>query len=382
MKKNSNIIFIGLVFIVLILPIVFINLKDNQISLSENRKLNGKPVLNDISKLFNGDFFTEFNSWFKDHVGFRDSIISLKGSIDYKLFNKIDVNYMYVGASGELLYMEPEMLKSYQHKDLLSEEELSDIVYNYNVINDYFNSLGASFIYVPCYDKHSILPEQIPSSIYQYGAVSKTDQIVAALLTDAKVNVVNFKNELLNTYTEAYGRWSDPTHWTDYGSHIAYLSIMEKINELHNVKILSDADYNIYYENRGYKLNGNRYHYDNYKVYKINNPKAKKIEPSILGEFANDNRHSVYYNDSIDNDLKLLLIGDSYINSFLIDDLAESFKYTYMIWDNYLIDDSLIELINSLRPDIVIIENAERVDIQPAINYEFVKNINKRLNNN
>lgn len=66
----------------------------------------------------------------------------------------------------------------------------------------------------------------------------------------------------------------------------------------------------------------------------------------------------------------------------MIDDLAESFKYTYMIWDNYLIDDSLIELINSLRPDIVIIENAERVDIQPAINYEFVKNINKRLNNN
>ena len=52
-----------------------------------------------------------------------------------------------------------------------------------------------------------------------------------------------------------------------------------------------------------------------------------------------------------------------------------------MIWNNYLIDDSLIELINSLRPDIVIIENAERVDIQPAIN-EFVKNINKRLNNN
>lgn len=277
MKKNSNIIFIGLVFIVLILPIVFINLKDNQISLSENRKLNEKPVLNDISKLFNGEFFNEFNSWFKDHIGFRDNIISLKGNIDHKLFNKIDVNYMYNGASGELIYMEPEMLKSYQHKDLLSEEELSDIVYNYNVINDYFNSLGASFIYVPCYDKHSILPEQIPSSIYQYGTVSKTDQIVAALLTDTKVNVANFKGDLLNVSTEAYGRWSDPTHWTDYGSHIAYLSIMEKINELHNVKILSDADYNIYYENRGYKLNGNRYHYDNYKVYKINNPKAKKI---------------------------------------------------------------------------------------------------------
>lgn len=381
MKKNSNIIFIGLVFIVLILPILFINLKDNQISLSENRKLNEKPVLNDISKLFNGEFFTEFNSWFKDHIGFRDNIISLKGNIDHKVFNKIDVNYMYIGAGGELIYMEPEMLKSYQHKDLLSKEELSHIIYNYNVVNNYFNSLGASFVYVPCYDKHSILPEQIPSSIYQYGTVSKTDQIVAALLTDTKVNVANFKGDLLNVSTEAYGKWSDPTHWTDYGSHIAYLSIVNKINELHKVKILSDVDYNIHYEKKGYNLNGNIYKYDLYKAYDLSNPKAKKIETSILGDLASDNRHSVYYNEVIDNDLKLLIIGDSYINSYLLDDFAESFKYTYMVLGNYLIDDSLIELINSLRPDIVIIENAERVDIQPAIN-EFVKNINKRLNNN
>ena len=68
MKKNSNIIFIGLVFIVLILPILFINLKDNQISLSENRKLNEKPVLNDISKLV-GVSVQYFSKLFKDEMG-------------------------------------------------------------------------------------------------------------------------------------------------------------------------------------------------------------------------------------------------------------------------------------------------------------------------
>ena len=377
MKKSSNIIFIGLVLIVLILPIVFINLKDNQVSLSENRKLNEKPVLNDISKLFNGEFFTEFNSWFKDHIGFRDNIISLKGNIDYKLFNKIDVNYMYEGASGELIYMEPEMLKSYQHKDLLSKETLLDIVYNYNVINDYFNFLGANFIYVPCYDKHSILPEQVPDNIYQYGNVFKTDQIVASLLTKTKVNVANFKTELLSASTEAYGKWSDPTHWTDYGSHLAYLNIMKKINDIYKVNILSDTDYDIYYENRGYKLNGNRYHYENYKVYKINNPKANKIETSILGDLASDNHHSVYYNEAIDNNLKLLIIGDSYINSYLLDDFAESFKYTYMIWNRYLNYD-ILPIIEKIKPDIVIIENAERVGIQTSIK-RIVNMINKQV---
>lgn len=374
MKKISNIVFIFLVFIMLIIPLMFMNLKDNQISLSENRKLNEKPTKSNVLELLSGEYFDSFNSWFKDHIGFRDNIISLKGNIDYNLFSKIDVNYMYVGKNKELLYLEPGMLKSYQHKDLLSKEELSHIIYNYNVVNNYFNSLGASFVYVPCYDKHSILPEQIPSSIYQYGTVSKTDQIVAALLTDTKVNVANFKTELLSASTEAYGKWSDPTHWTDYGSHLAYLSIMKKINEIYKVNILSDTDYDIYYENRGYKLNGNRYHYENYKVYKINNPKAKKIETSILGDLASDNRHSVYYNEIIDNDLKLLIIGDSYMYSFLVEDFAESFKYTYMLWNGYLKDDNTIKLINSIKPDIVIIENAERVGIQTPIK-EFANKV-------
>ena len=374
MKKISNIVFIFLVFIMLIIPLMFMNLKDNQISLSENRKLNEKPTKSNVLELLSGEYFDSFNSWFKDHIGFRDNIISLKGNIDYNLFSKIDVNYMYVGKNKELLYLEPGMLKSYQHKDLLSETILSDVVNNYNIINDYFNSLGIKFLYVPCYDKHSILPEQVQNSINQYGSISKVDQIVKVLTDDGNVTVVNFKDDLIKAGVETYGVWSDPTHWTDYGSHLAYLSIMKKINEIYKVNILSDTDYDIYYENRGYKLNGNRYHYENYKVYKINNPKAKKIEPSILGEFASDNRHSVYYNEIIDNDLKLLIIGDSYMYSFLVEDFAESFKYTYMLWNGYLKDDNTIKLINSIKPDIVIIENAERVGIQTPIK-EFANKV-------
>lgn len=367
MKKISNIVFIFLVFIMLIIPLMFMNLKDNQISLSENRKLNEKPTMNNSLELLSGKYFNNFNSWFKDHIGFRDNIISLKGKIDYKLFSKIDVNNMYIGKNKELLYLEPDMLISYQHKNLLSEIILSDIVNNYNIINDYFNSLGIKFLYVPCYDKHSILPEQMKNSINQYGSISKVDQIVNVLTDDGKVNVINFKDDLIKAGLETYGIWSDPTHWTDYGSYIAYLSIMKEINKSFDVKILKDKDYNIYYENRGYNLNGNIYNYDKYKKYEIINPKAKKIETSILGDLANDNRHSVYYNEEIDNQLKLLIMGDSYINSYLLDDFAESFKYTYMLWNNYLIDDNIITLINSIKPDIVIIENAERVGIQTPI---------------
>lgn len=72
MKKISNIVFIFLVFIMLIIPLMFMNLKDNQISLSENRKLNEKPTMNNSLELLSGKYFNNFNSWFKDHIGFRE----------------------------------------------------------------------------------------------------------------------------------------------------------------------------------------------------------------------------------------------------------------------------------------------------------------------
>ena len=152
---------------------------------------------------------------------------------------------------------------------------------------------------------------------------------------------------------------------------------MNKINELHKVKILSDVDYNIHYEKKGYNLNGNIYKYYLYKAYDLSNPKANKIETSILGDLASDNHHSVYYNEVIDNDLKLVIIGDSYINSYLLDDFAESFKYTYMIWNRYLNYD-ILPIIEKIKPDIVIIENAERVGIQTSIK-RIVNMINKQV---
>lgn len=359
MKRVVNIIYLLITFIMLLLPLCYINLKTNQISVSENRNLVEFPKIDNITKALSKDFLSEFNSWFNDHIGFREQLIFIKGRIDFKLFGKINVNDMYLGKDNELLYFTSDMLKSYQHKNLLTDEELNQLVGNFSYINDYFNSKGIMFLYMPCYDKHSILPEQVPSSINQYGDMSLIDQIVQAL-NKTNVNVVDFKDKLIELGTDSYGTWSDPTHWTEEGAHIAYLELINVINSKYDVKVLSDDDYSVDYRLVGTNL-FNRYYQLNYqKKYNIKEPRSVKISNALLEPYASDERHTVYYNSKVNNDLKVLIVGDSYINDFLLDDLAETFNYTYMIWQEYLYKD-IVPVIENINPDIVIFEFAERV---------------------
>ena len=369
MQKVLNRIFIILFFTILVLPVLFINLKDGVISLSEKRTLNEFPEVKDVSTLFSSTFYKELSDWFRDHIGFRDEMIFFKAHLDFYLFDKIDVSDMYIGKNGDLIYATEKMITSYQHKDLLTSEELDEVVISFKIIDDYLQELGISFLYVPCYDKHSIYPEQFMDSIYQEDDVSKRDQIVNELIKWQAVQVVDFKMELIEAKTKysVYGNWNDPTHWTDSGAYVAYLEMMKEIRKNYDVKVLELEDYIINFEQKGYNLNGHFYHYDWLETFIVKDTQAKQISLKELGFLAFDERHSIYYNASSDNNLRLLILGDSYIESFLIDDLAESFEYTYMVWNSHFSLEKLEELIQNVHPDIILLEDAKRVDITSKV---------------
>ena len=91
-----------------------------------------------------------------------------------------------------------------------------------------------------------------------------------------------------------------------------------------------------------------------------------------MGKFGEDERHSIWINKDAGNDTRLLLMCDSYINSFIVEDFAESFSEVWLVWGDYTKDlDKVIELYN---PDIVIYECAERVDRSGAV-VEFADKI-------
>ena len=361
-KRLLDIFFIAIFMAVLTLPFLFADRQGGAISQEENRTKAEMPSIM-VEDSLNLQFTSEYEDWLMDNMGFRDLLIDSYGKLNCAVFQKLNADNYYLGVNGDLNYFTDDMLKDYMHLNLRSESELESIAYNQQTVADWLKSEGVQYYYVQCYDKHSIYPEQAMNTVRPVGDISRTDATIDYLKANTSVNVISLKSELLDAKAqyEVYSNWGDPTHWTDRGAFIGYSYMMQTINQFNNNKfpILQETDYTITMEDKGLTLNSNHVK-DMLECFTITSPRAIRDDMTLLGPWNDDPRHSVWTNNTVDNDTTLLLVGDSYFDSFILDDLAESFYRVYLIWGDYLPELPL--MLEEFDPDIVIIECAERVD--------------------
>lgn len=380
MNKLVDRFFIVIFFCLLLLPTLFFYHEEDAISIAENRKLTEFPTKDSLAINDINDWTEAYQRWFNDRIGFREQMISIKSLLDFTLFEKINTNDMYIGRSGSLIYATNSIITSYQQKNLPTTKELNDFSNSFATLQNYITSKGIQFYYAPCYDKQIIYPEEFLGNIYQYGEKSRREILIEELLKNRSLNIIDFKDELLEGKKQGrvYGDWSDPTHWNNRGAYIGYLEIMKELvkNNEQDIPILQEKDYDLSLVKKGYNLNNFYYHEDNIEKFDILNPKAEEVSKEILGDLSSDHRHLVYENQQVNNDLTLLVIGDSYIQNFLLDDLAESFSTTALVWAEYLDLLHLDSLVESINPDIILLEDAQRASRENEI-----KTIAKQINN-
>lgn len=359
-KKVNNLIFVVLFLAILFVPFLFTRWESGGVSEKENRNLARFPSLI-VDDKFNQSFTKDFENWFMDHMGFRQELISVNTDFMRKVFDRSLSNSDWkTGRTGDFIYAPDFIVYDYAHANLRSEEEVKKIGESYQVISNWLEAKGISFYYVQCVDKHTIYPERFIDSVNQMGDVSKTDQVLNYLREKTTVNAIYFKEILEENKTEydVFSHWGDATHWTDRGAYISYCYMMDRINKDRAVplKVLTEEDYNISYAT---------YHSDDgrseeIEVFSIKTPSAQKADVAVMGQWAADYRHSIWINPDSNNDQRLLLMGDSYFNGYLVDDLAESFREVWMVWGDYTGD--FREIVELCAPDVVIYECAERVD--------------------
>ena len=364
-KKINNIFFIILFLSLLFIPLLFTRWESGGVSEEENRNLAQFPSFT-VEGKYNPTFTGDAETWFKDHIGFRQHLISANTNLMQKVFDRaLTTSDWKTGKTGDSIYASEAIIKDFAHINRYSDGQLTHLVGQYQLISDWLAEKGIPFYYVQCADKHTIYPERFIASVKQIGNVSKTDDVMQYLDDLTTVNAIYFKH-ILNENKEAYpvfSHWGDPTHWTDRGAYICYRQMMEQINKDMDapLKILSEADYDISYTN----YEGPWGKTEEIEVFTIKNPQAQKGDPSVLGPWSSNNSHSVWKNPNAGNDKRLLLLCDSYFNNYLIDDIAESFSEVWLIWADYL--ESLPEILELYDADMVIMECAERVDRNWAI---------------
>ncbi|SCX79763.1 hypothetical protein SAMN02910292_00063 [Lachnospiraceae bacterium XBB2008] len=364
-KKNiRDIIFIACFIVMLVLPLVTVNLKDETISESENRILASKPHIRTEDGSINTEYIRDLETWVNDNIGFRSAMVMANARLLYHVFGVLsEESDMYLGPDGEFNYATEAMIQDYCHNNRYSEEYLNEFASSFQRINDSLEKDGARVYYFQCWDKHSIYPESFPASVISHGDISKTDEIVKALEEGTDISVISPKDDLIRAKESypTYGKFSDPTHWTNRGAYIGYLDLMEAINSESDIKyrVLREEDYDLTPRDFGYTVFGGIHEEDYLESFYILEPKAYLTNEKLTA-YSDDVRHRFYTNDAVDNDTRLLIVGDSYFAFYLLDDLAESFHETVLIWGDYLGD--LKKITDAYDADIIVVEAAERVD--------------------
>ena len=364
MKQKLNAALIIIFMICITMPYLLAHWdKDGRVSSMENRTLAKYPSVCLEDGSMNREYLAQFEEWINDNLRGRAAMVEVNSALQYELFDRIVKSDVMEGKEHWLFVNDPDMIMDYQNLNLLSEQELEQYVENMQGISDYLKERGIAFYYLQCYSKSSIYPEKYVDGINRIGTVSKADQIVNALQEETDVAQILVKEPLLEQADELiYFQYVDTLHWNEKGSYIGYQVIMNKLQEDYpQISILKESDYDILEEERTMDLYGYKYPMTEMcPVYRINNQKATEITETTQERWGflhyREHTHN-YTNPSCGNDLKILLIGDSFIRMFLKDDIAESFSETLSIdWINMSILDEVIE---EYQPDIVVLESAQ-----------------------
>ncbi|SEA34704.1 SGNH hydrolase-like domain-containing protein, acetyltransferase AlgX [Oribacterium sp. KHPX15] len=409
--KKQNIVFAAAFLLVLFIPLVTVNRENGGLSRDENRYLAKRAALVKDDGSLNEAFASDFENWINDNIGLRALLVKLNAGLQYRVFGNLSSagtgsSDFYLGPKGEFNYAEKEMLLDYQHKNLYSQEQLDETAAAYQKIKDTLEARGIRYYYMQCRDKHSIYPEQFMTSVNQYGDESLVDQVMKSLKANTTVDVIDTTEVLKEGKTEGetFGRYTDPSHWTEFGAYLAYRELMEELNRgvgealsynnestgnsgiLFDVsgdvshlntgsvsevskqvkdnvvepatkyKVLEPEDYDIELKDQGTTLYGGIHEKDEQSSYVIKNPGA--VEDDLLITPLEGTGHRIFTCDKAGNDEVVLIIGDSYVENYILDDIAESFGKTIFVWGDY--SDRFMEFIELYKPAIVINENAER----------------------
>lgn len=363
-KKVYNFLFILAFLAVLAIPLIFADYSGGEISENENRYLADFPKLT-VDGKFNESFTAECETWFRDHMGLRQKLVMANAKLQYHVFHRmLNTDAYYIGTNGDINYATQDMLQDYAHNNLRVESTVAYIGNSYQTVSNWLAQKDIPFYYVQCYDKHSIYPEQFMDTVNQYGEISKTDQVITYLKNETTVKTIDLKPVLMEGKAnyEVYSNWGDPSHWSERGAYIGYQHIMQTINADWDgtLRILEESDYEITVTDQGIRRNWISFEEDMLEKFTLKSPQARTGDKAVMGQWAEDQRHRVFVNESCNNNQKLLLMCDSYFNNYLVEDFAESFSEVWVVWGDYT--DELPEIIEFYQPDLVIYECAERVD--------------------
>ncbi|MBP3886818.1 MAG: hypothetical protein J6F30_04075 [Cellulosilyticum sp.] len=294
--------------------------KDQDFSELENRKLASKPSFS-TETLLNGTFGDDFETYIADQFPLRNSFISLKSESE-RLLQKKENNGVFLGKDGYLLqdFDTPDMDRAMTNAGYV------------NAIAENFNVYVAL---APTATK--VLEAKLPSFAGPYDEGKYISDFYSALSDKVhKVNILETLQDQLDSGQQLY--YKTDHHWTTLGAYYAYTSFCKEAGLTPTP--LSDFDIETvshdFYGTLFSKGNFTFIEPDDLQIFypKEENPVTVTYEvedktTDSLYEYSHletkdkysvflDNNHPlIHIQSAANNGRKILILKDSYANSFI-----------------------------------------------------------------
>ncbi|SFC95941.1 alginate O-acetyltransferase AlgX-related protein [Algibacter pectinivorans] len=255
--KITIVVFLLLIFV----PFVFgIIQKDKKVSVEEKRELAVLPVLpNSIDSL--GIYFNDFDKYYKDHYGFRDSFLKFYSNLKYSIYDSPSDNIV-LGKDRWLFlnkgYGNP--IEDFRDSNPMTTSEIENYASYIQTKSNWFRNKGIKYYFMICPNKHTIYSDKLPWYVIKRDSLSNYDRLIKHLKLNTTVQVIDVKGLLLKEKENAKMPLYSPlgTHWTALGANYAQYELAKTIQKDFPNKIdpkLYTLD-RFYLENSNYDSSG------------------------------------------------------------------------------------------------------------------------------
>ena len=371
-EKMVNFIFV-LVFVGMIfLPFCLLDTTDIIDSSLENRRMTMWPGWH---------FNQEINAWYghyvEDRVAFRETAVRFYMDATYAVFGEFSEDLHMYGKDGEVFPADDGYIRAYQH--LATDEELIDSLVTYlDRTNQYLEKRGIPFVFLAGLDKKTVYGEELPDYIHVDTTKESIMEMLARKLTEKQVPYVIPVQELRDAkqVERVYNQKYDSAHWNARGAMIGLRLLNEKVREMDpDVPLLTEDVFTASSEEKTLEFISLPIT-EQVPVYMLKSEYGDSIlaDGSLLDVLPHVAGTGIqhYLNENALSDKTILILQDSFLDGKQ-DFFAYRYQNVYMISrQNY---ESMQYYVETLKPDVVVFENAERAFVDDLYAYTNLANV-------
>jgi len=289
-------------------------------------------------------------NYFSKNYGLKESLLEYYLNFKINTLKESALPNQVVKGKNDWLFLGNKHHKSFNNafgNDDFTKKKASQINNNLKKISTYLDSEKIPFYFVIAPDKNQIYSEQLPFQLKKNN--TRTNKLIKKIKSETNINCFSLHKVLIENKHKSELYIKTDSHWNSYGAFIGYQEIMKKINTQNLFKTEKIEDYNII-ETLNFSGDLSNMLLSSKKASNIIFERKKPNNIEVIS-YTSYSQHYKNKNGSG----KLMIYRDSFTNA-LTPFFNNTFNEVIYIRGHNLNR----KLINSFKPDVIILEKIER----------------------